>query len=94
MSPTTSPTVNVIFMTSTLPVAKDECEATRPVEAEHEGDRYTDTFSVMTRSVIVYFGGETQFRTQDLSPPEVVARRLLRDLSRSREAKKYAATDA
>jgi hypothetical protein len=82
MKPTTSPTVNIIFMTSTLPVAIDEGEANFPVEPGHEGD-YTGTFRVIARWVVVRFGGEGRFATQDIPAPEVVATRLLRDLSSS-----------
>jgi hypothetical protein len=88
MNPMTGPTVNVIFLTPTLPVAGHEYETTRPVEVDVDGNRYIGTFRVVAGSVIVYFESEIKFARHGMYRPEVVARWLLSDLSRRVEAKK------
>ena len=88
MNPITGPTVNVIFLTPTLPVAGHEYETTRPVEVELDGNRYIGTFRVVAGSVIVYFKSETKFAAYGMNRPEVVARWLLSDLCRKVEARK------
>ena len=87
MNPITGPTVNVIFLTPTLPVAGHEYETTRPVEVELDGNRYIGTFRVVAGSDIVYFESETKFAAHGTNRPEVVARWLLSDLCRKVKAR-------
>ena len=88
MNRMTCPTVNMIFLTPTLPVAGHEYETTRPVEVELDGNRHIGTFRVVAGSVVVYFESEIKFAPHGMNRPEVVARWLLSDLCRKVEARK------
>jgi hypothetical protein len=73
-----SSTVNIIFLTSTLPVATHECETTRPVELDTAGNRCSGIYRVREGSV------------NGIIHPEVDARLLLSDLCQQAEEKKGA----
>jgi hypothetical protein len=92
MNPITGPTVNVIFLTPTLPVDRHEYETTCPVEVELDGSSYIGTFRVVAGAVIVYYESEIKFAPHGMNRPEVVARWLLSDLSRRVETKKRKAS--
>jgi hypothetical protein len=69
-------TVNVIFLTATLPVATREFETTRPVELDMAGNRRTG------------IGRVTEGSVNGITHQEVHARSLLSDLYQQAEEKK------
>ena len=63
-------------------------ETTREIEIELNGLRYRGRYRVMAGTVIVYFETEIKFAEYGMNMPEVVAKWLLRDLSRRVKANK------
>jgi hypothetical protein len=63
-------------------------ETTREIEIELNGLRYRARYRVMAGTVIAYYETEIKFAEYGMNMPEVVAKWLLRDLSRRVEANK------
>ena len=63
-------------------------ETARPVEIEINGAKYAGTYRVMAGSVIVYRGNQVKFGAYGTTPPERLARWLLRDICLRVEATK------
>ena len=57
-----------------------EYENGQPVEVEIDGVKYAGTYRVTAGSVIVYRRDEVKFATYGTTPPERLARWLLRDI--------------
>jgi hypothetical protein len=57
-------------------------EITNSVEIELGGRQIRGRYRVMNGSVIVYHDNKLKFSDYEMSPPEVVAKWLLTDLSR------------